>query len=388
MNSSIKYLFLSLFACAFLASCSGKEQQVLWGVYQEPIEPQPYPIDTGALELTQLWKLELGEGDTDGYTILRPTYSENALFTVNRDGKVFKVNADDGSVEWTKKLGKRIFSGVGVGDGVAVVSSDLGEVIALSLEDGQPVWASSIKRQISAVPVVGNTRAVVRTADGMIIGLNSKTGRPVWRLEKPVPGLSVHGDSTPTIIGDAVILGLPSGMLIAANVINGREYWEAEIAYVRGTNELERLIDSDTPALVQGNVIYTAAYGSNISALRIEGAETVWKSGLSTRLPMAIHQNSLFATTLLGGVAAIDIETGETLWEQNGFQGWGVSHPVIFSDRVIVGDSNGKLHTLEIKTGKLIQSRGAIGGAIVSISVGDGQFTVYSSEGKIATYSL
>ncbi|NKB75870.1 MAG: outer membrane protein assembly factor BamB [Gammaproteobacteria bacterium] len=388
MNTPIKHLLVSFLTCLVLAGCSGKEQQVLWGIYQEPIEPKPYPTDSGVTELNRLWKADLGQTDSEGYALLRPAYDGKFIFAADRRGKVSKISAEDGTIVWTEDLNTSVFSGVGVGDGLAVVSTDQGALIALSAEKGDLVWTTSVKRQISAVPVVGNTRVVARTADGMIVGLDSKSGRSVWRLEKPVPGLSVHGDSMPTIIGNAVIVGLPSGVLVAANVINGREYWEAEIAYVQGANELERLIDSDTPALVQGNIIYTAAYGSNISALRIEGAERVWKTRLSTRLPMAINETHLFATTLFGGVVAIDIESGDILWEQKGFEGRGVSQPILFSNRIIVGDSNGKLHSLDVQTGNLVQSRNAIGGAILSIAVGDKQFSIYSSEGELAAYSL
>ena len=388
MIKPVRYILL-LSACLLLIGCSGKNDEELWGIYQEPIEPKPYPDDTGAQEIALLWSQDVGRGDSSGYALFRPDYSDGYLYTADRGGQVYKLNAENGGVIWSTDLDDSLFSGVAVGDGVAVVTMDNGEVVALSDETGEVLWKSNVKRQFSSIPVVGNTRVVVRTADGLILGLNSRSGQSVWRLEKPMPGLTVHGDSTPTIVGDAVLFGLATGSLVAANVINGQEYWEAEIAYIRGTNEIERLIDSDTPAIVRGNFVFTAAYGNHIVALRIEGAETVWKSPVSTRLPMVIAADKLFATNQFGAVVALDVKTGAGLWKQEAFQGRGVSHPVVVGDRVVIGDAEGRLHSLNVDTGALVQSRKAASGAITSLSVGkENQFTAFSSEGKVATFSL
>ena len=383
-----KHLVLMITGCLVLIGCSGKEEQSLWGVYQEPVQPAPYPQDSGVVEIESLWEQDLGAGDQSGYAIFRPEYNDGFLYSADRSGRVHKINAGDGTEVWTTDVEEPVFSGVSVGDNIVAITTDSGRVIGISQEDGAVKWSTDIRRQFSALPATGNTRVVVRTADGMVVGLSSSSGNPVWRLEKPVPGLSVHGDSTPTIVGDAVLFGLPTGTLVAANVVNGQEYWEAEIAYIRGTNEIERLIDSDTPPLIKGNVVFTAAYGNHVAALRIEGAETVWKTPVSTRLPMYISGNQLFVTGYLGSVYALDLKSGAVNWEQEGFQGRGVTHPVVIDDRVIIGDSEGKLHTLEAQTGNLVQSAEVVSGAILSIAPGDGQFAILSSVGEVAAFSL
>jgi len=384
----MRYLVVILSVLVVLSGCKNKEKEVLWGVYQEPIQPQDYPRDSGVNELNQLWKKDIGNGATGGYALLSPGYSGDGIFAAGRQGTVYKVDAGSGKTLWTSGLGGSVYSGVGLGEGIVTVAMDDGSVSALSQTDGKLLWNKPIRRQISAIPVVDRSRVVVRTADGLILGLDAGSGKIVWQLERVTPGLSVHGDSMPTIAGDAVFVGLSNGTLIANNVINGREYWEAEIAFARGQNELERLIDSDTPPLIDGNTVYAAAYQGNIVSLQIVDAQTNWQTGVSTRLPMALHNDTLFATDDLGGIVAINAADGSILWEQKSFQGRGVSRPIAVSNRVVVGDADGRIHTLDINTGTLIESKKSVSGAILSIVGRDNQFTVFSSEGNLAGYSL
>jgi len=383
------YFIIAIIAALLLTGCKSKqEKETWWGVYQEPVKPGVLPKGTGANEIQTLWKKNIGSGASIGFAILKPAYFNNSVYVANRAGDIYRFNSDSGAMQWKQKLGTSIFAGIGVNDGLAVVAHDNGDVTGVDTGDGSVVWSTSIKRQISAIPVIGKGRVLVRTADGLVIGLDSRTGEIVWQIEKATPGLSMHGDSTPVITGDAVLVGLSNGNLIANNVISGRDYWETEISFVRGQNELERLTDSDTVPIVQGTTVYTATYQGNVVALQLQNASVIWRAKVSTRLPMAISDKRLFVTAEYGEVVAIDTTNGNILWEQKALRGHGVSQPVVFNDRVIIGDSNGKVHTLDHETGNFIESRKMVSGAIVGVIKGNEQFTIFSSEGNISALKL
>lgn len=382
-----KYLILALVALVLVSGCKSK-QETLWGVYQEPIKPSTLPKDSGLNELKTLWEKNIGSGATLGFALLRPIYYNGDMYVANRVGKVFSLDAKTGSVQWTQDLEKPIFSAIGVNDNFAVVTHDSGEVTALNTKDGSVAWRTPIKRQISAVPVIGTQRVLIRTADGLIIGIDMHTGEIIWRIEKETPGLSVHGDSMPVIAGDAVLTGLSSGKLIANSVINGRDFWEAEISLIRGQDELERLTDSDTSPIVQGTTVYTANYQGNVVALRLQDAMVKWRTKISTRLPMAISRQYLFVIGELGEVIAVNINDGSIVWEQEAFRGHGISQPVVLNNRVIVGDSSGRIHTMDIETGDLVESKKVVSGNVVGIITESSQIAVFSSEGSISTLTL
>jgi outer membrane protein assembly factor BamB len=383
------YLALVILAVLIVSGCKSKqEKETLWGVYQEPVKPGVLPAGTGASELQTLWKKNIGGGPSIGYAILKPAYFEDSVYVANRGGEIFRFDSITGSMQWKQNLGTEVFAGIGVNDGLAVVAHDNGDVTGVDTSDGSINWSTSIKRQISAIPVIGKGRVLIRTADGLVMGLDSRTGEIVWQIEKATPGLSMHGDSTPVITGDAVLVGLSNGNLIANNVINGRDYWETEISFVRGQNELERLTDSDTTPIVQGTTVYTATYQGNVVALQLQNASIIWRTKVSTRLPMAISNKQLFVTAEYGEVVAIDATDGNILWEQKSLRGHGVSQPVVLDNRVVVGDSNGKIHTLDRNTGDFIESKKLVSGSIVGVMAGNEQFTIFSSEGNISALSF
>ncbi|WP_424945686.1 outer membrane protein assembly factor BamB [Candidatus Spongiihabitans sp.] len=388
-----KYLSLALVALAVvLALASGckskQEKESLWGVYQEPIKPEALPKDSGARELQIVWKKNIGGGASVGFALLKPVYYQGNIYVANRTGKVFSFDSQTGAAQWTRDLKTPIFSAIGVNDNFAVVTHDNGDVTALHANDGSVAWKTSLKHQISAVPVIGKERVLIRTADGLMIGMDMRTGDIVWRIKKTTPGLSVHGDSMPVITGDAVLAGLANGRLIANNVINGSDYWETEIARIRGQDELERLIDSDAAPIVQGATVYAATYQGSVVALQLQNAAVNWRTKISTRLPMAISQQHLFVTDELGAVIALNITDGSIVWEQPAFRGHGISRPVVLNDRVIVGDSSGRIHTLDSASGDRVESKKVVSGAIVGIITADAQVAVFSSAGNIAALTL
>ena len=385
-----KLIYLFLLTALLLGACNKNkvEEENLWGLHQEPVKAQKLPNDSGVEEISVLWKQDIGSGASLGFAQLVPAYLDGSIFVANRAGEVFRIEAQTGDTEWKVDLDQEINSAVGAGENLIVVSHDNGDVTAMNAADGAVAWKSSVKRQISAIPVVGKGRIIVRTSDGLIIGLDTQTGEKSWQINKEVPGLTVHGDSTPVITGDAVLTGLSNGKLIANNVISGRDYWEAEISFVKGQNEIERLNDSDTPPIVHGTTIYTATYQGSVMALKLQNADTIWRTQLSTRLPMGFSDNTLFVTTDLGVVTAVSTEDGSIIWTQDIFMGHGVSHPVVVGNRLVIGDSNGNVHTLDVQTGALVETRKVTSGAILGVITDNTNFTVISSSGDLSTFSL
>lgn len=385
--------YLSIVLACLLGGCWGGDSEKVkpearWGVYREPVEAEPLPDARGDKELKRLWQKRLGAGDGSGFSLLQPGYYDGAVFVANRDGVVRRLAAEDGSQQWKKDLDTNIFAAVAVGEDLVVVTHDNGDVTALAAIDGTLRWVATLKQLSSAIPAIGQGRVVIRTSDGQIISLATDTGEVIWQVQKSVPGLTLHGDSSPVITGDAVLVGLSTGRLLANNLLNGRTFWEADIGLVRGQNELERLIDADTPPLVAGRTLYAATYQGDVVALQLQDATLLWRQKLSTRLPMTIADGRLFVIGELGEIVAVNATNGDIIWSQEAFKGHGVSRPIIIDGRLIIGDAKGRVHSLDIETGELLETRRGGRGATVGIVPYGEQFTISFSKGGISTWSL
>jgi len=387
-----------------LAACRSRERATRWAPYQEPVAPQELPRAAGLAELKLLWRRELGDGPEDGYALLRPAYTGDALFAAGRS-RAFRLAPAGGEIAWRRDLESEfdaaIFSGVGahVETGLAAVGLDDGRVIALDAATGAVVWEAALGRQISAIPAVGSARVVARTADGLVLGLDAADGAVVWSFEREDPSLSIHGDSAPLISGDAVITGLANGKLVANSVVTGREYWETEVSFASGRNELERLTDSDSTPLVAASTLFAATYQGQLAALNLQDAAALWKADVSSRLPLALGGGRLAVTADLGEVVALDAGSGEILWTQEAFRGHGMSAPLVVGARgagagdgsgarVVVGDAGGALYSLDARDGRLLERRQVGGGAVVALAAGPGQFAVFSAGGRLSVWAL
>ena len=371
-----------------ISACGGKEKETEWGIFNEPIESEPLPTPAGVQELSVIWEQDIGDSGNEGYALLKPAVNVNGVFAVNRRGHIKRFDSESGKMVWQTKLAKNTFAGVGLGEGLVLVALDDGKVIAVNAESGEQEWEAPINRQISAVPAVGSGRVIVRTSDGLLIGLDSASGDTVWSVQRSVPGLSVHGDSTPLIAGDSVITGLASGKLMANSVVNGRDFWETDISFVRGTNELERLSDIDSPPLVIGGRLYAATYQGDVVSVDLQSSAVQWRRNISTRLPVSVVGEKLFVIGELGDISALDTGSGEVLWSQPVFRGRGISNPLGIGNRIVVGDAAGNLHLLDAEDGTLLQTRKLSKGAITSLSRwGDG-FVAFSARGGVSAIVL
>ncbi len=375
---------LPALACALLLSaCGGKEKETEWGVYNEPVERTELPQSAGVRELTVNWNRDIGDSGEDGYAIIRPAIGNGGIFVANRAGDVLRLDPADGKVVWRRDLDHSIYTGVGLGEGLVFAGLDDGTLVALDAGSGEPQWESSIRRQISAIPVAGSGRVIVRTADGMVIGIDPSDGDQVWSVQRTVPGLSLHGDSKPLVSGDTVITGMANGRIMANAVVNGRDFWETDLSFVGGTNELEQLTDIDASPVLQGAGLYAATYQGDVVAVDIQTSSIRWRRAVSTRLPLEVDGDALFVTGALGDVVALATSDGEVLWETDIFRGRGMSNPVALAERVVVGDADGNLYLLAREDGSLLQTSRIDRGAVVSlIGLGD-SLLAFTADGAV-----
>ena len=371
-----------------LVGCSGKEKETEWGVYNEPVESRELPGSAGVEELRTRWTRTIGDTGEDGYALIRPAVNGNGVFVASRSGDLLRLDPTDGQVIWRRNVDSPVYAAVGIGEGLVLAGLDAGSVVALDAETGEPRWESAIKRQISAIPAAGSGRVIVRTADGLVIGLDSSDGEQVWSVQRNVPGLSLHGDSTPMIAGDTVITGLANGRIMANAVVNGREFWESDLSIVGGSNELEQLTDIDAEPVLQGSGLFTATYQGDVVAVDIQSSSVRWRQGISTRLPLSVDGEAVFVTGSLGEVAAIDSENGDVLWQTDEFMGRGVSNPMGLGSRVLIGDAEGYLHLLDRSDGALLQSLRVDRSAIVSLVAQDNGLIAFSAGGKVLSLAL
>jgi outer membrane protein assembly factor BamB len=309
---------------------------------------------TPSAKVTKLWSHNVGKGVGKRYVLLSPAVSEHVVYVSDSQGQVSAYAAESGKRLWQVQVRQPIEAATGYGEGLVLVGTKNGTVVALQKEDGKQVWVNRASSEILMPPRVESGVVLVQTIDGKLTGMSAQDGKVLWVIERTVPALSLRGTSRPTPVANAVLTGFANGRLLAADVQSGRVLWEVPIVEPRGRNEIERLVDIDAPPVVNGKVVYAAAYQGRVVAINLESGQFLWSKELSTYSAMDSDATHLYVNDAKGDVYALDLATGAVVWKQEQLHGRTPSPPIAVGRYVVVGDFEGYVHWLNKEDGTIV----------------------------------
>lgn len=185
-------------------------------------------------------------------------------------------------------------------------SSD-GNIYAFNAETGLVQWKFETKDVVRASPSIANNTLYIGSLDGVIYALDTETGAEKWRFkggEDPINYNQVGFVSSPVFADGIIYIGSRDSHLYAIDAATGRKKWDY---FFGGTWA------SATPAVRDG-LVYILA-------------------------------NKFFA---------LDSRTGRLKFILEEPKDWGISSPVLAGDLVFIGGFNGRLYSLNSKSGKLV----------------------------------
>lgn len=317
-----------------------------------PVDPpaQLSPIQP-TIVLGRLWTTALFSSDNKSFTVMRPALVADVLYLGDSKGHLNAFDANTGKHLWSQSTKLPFTGGIAVNDNMLLVGTRDAEVLAYQTADGTLLWRTKVSSVVLSAPQRAGDIVVVHTTDGKLFGLDAKTGNSLWVNENTVPGLTLHGASTPLVVNQRVIVGLANGKLLAIDVENGKSVWEATVAVARGRSELERIADVDADPVIKDNVIYTVSFQGRIAAVELENGRILWARDMSSSAGLSADDKAVYVTDDQGHLWALDRNNGTALWKQEKLRGRGLTAPVLFNDYVVVGDFEGYLHWLARDSG-------------------------------------
>jgi outer membrane protein assembly factor BamB len=225
--------------------------------------------------------------------------------------------ASSGKKLWEKSLGAPARASPTIADGRVYAATIEGKLFCLNAEDGSEIWSyHGVPQQASMLnnvsPAVDGASVVVTFPSGDVMALRADTGDPIWsdQLGQSSAGSSVAGLNDPSrpAIADGVVYAIGhGGRMIATSAETGERLWSASIAGI------------ETP-WAAGDAVYVVDASGKLVALNRATGEIRW----ATKLPgegvwsgPVLAGGRLWATSSKGKLAGVDAATGRVTSERD-----------------------------------------------------------------------
>ena len=318
-----------------------------------PSLPEPAELGdiTESQSIASHWQVDVGKGAAQQALPLQPLLYKGVVYTAAHSGEVSAVDATTGKLLWQVALPQQISAGLGRVEDKLLVATANGELHMLQISDGSPVWSVATSSEVLAVPQASAGMVLVQAIDGRITAYGQTGETVLWSYASDLPNLTLRGTSTPVVDGGVSYAGFANGKLLAFDNQQGAVIWQQRISAPQGRSDMERLVDIDGPLQLVDGILYVAGYQGNLTAVEALTGKVLWQQSVSSYTAPSIYGGQVFVVTDKSSVMAYDRQAGTELWRNDAFLHRGLSQIVASDSALMVLDSLGYAHLLDVATG-------------------------------------
>jgi len=111
---------------------------------------------------------------------VQPIVANNKVFVADMDGKVYAINADDGSTLWQSDNPGGTVASCAYANNVVVVCSVTGKIRGYNATTGTQLWEVSTKGAITSAPVTNGQVVCVGNSNRRVYCVNITNGTIIW----------------------------------------------------------------------------------------------------------------------------------------------------------------------------------------------------------------
>ncbi len=339
----------------------------------------------------RVWSVALGHAEPKLQLGLAPAIDGTRVYAANAVGDVVALDVANGHRLWRHRLKMPLAGGTGAGGGLVLACGTGGVVVALAASDGSERWRAQLSSEVLAAPVVATDLVLVRTVDGKLYALEAAGGKQRWVADQQVPRLTLRGTSKPVVAGELAISGFDNGRLMAVTLAAGNPAWDVAVGQPRGSSELQRLIDIDSPPAVDGDDVFAVAFQGRAVRLAHDTGLEIWSHEVSSYRGLVADALGVYVSTAEGEVIKLDRASGAQRWDQKALLRRSLSAPVLQGHAVVVADFEGVIHWLSTedgaflaraKGGSRISAAPQISGELVLVQTDKGRLEAWRARGR------
>lgn len=352
--------------------------------------------------LERQWRTGIGEGAGKRARLLaQPVVAEGLAFTMDAEASVRAINANTGDVVWDLDLtpddedSTFASGGVAYEDGLLFATTGFAQVVAIEAKTGKVVWRQSLSGPMRGAPTVRAGRVFVVTVDNQTHCLAAEDGAVLWTHQGISEGASLLAGTSPAVDGNVVVVPYSSGELFALRVDNGSVLWQDQLTTLRRTDNVATLSDIRGRPIIDRGRVYAIGHADMLVAIDLRTGRRLWEREVGGIQSPWVAGDYLFLVTNSNEALAVEAKTGRLLWvtqlriwedeeDKDGRVIW--AGPVLASDRLIVGSSDGYLVALSPYTGEVLGKVSVSDGVTIQPAVANGTLYFVTNDADLVAY--
>lgn len=352
--------------------------------------------------LVRRWSSSAGYGSNKRRKLLaQPVVAEGRIFTVDAASEVFSFDAGTGKKLWSTDINPKGKSdvytsgGLAYEDGVIFVATGFAQVVAVDARNGKIIWRQSVSGPLRGAPTVRGGRVFAVTVDNQTHALSAEDGGLLWTHSGISEVTGLLAGNSPAVDGNTVVVPYTSGELFALKVDTGGVIWQDSLLTVRRTENVGALMDIRGRPVIDRDRVYAIGNGDLLVCVDLRNGRRIWEKEIGGVQSPWIAGDYLFVVTNNNEVIALEAKTGRIVWvtqmqswekpkDKQGRIMW--SGPVLASDRLILGSSDGKLVSLSPYTGDMLGWDEAPDGVSIAPIIANGTMYFLTDEADLVAY--
>ena len=336
---------------------------------KERIKPNSLLPFAETVVVEKVWtfdsKTRLDKGDISLVPV-PSVLGENVIIPA-RNGIVTILKLATGQIEERIELGFQSLSQIGVevdkdAYNFAFVSSD-GRLMFFNSKN-KLLWSTQLNGIVRMAPKIGDLGVIVRQEDNKVLAYDKLGGKLLWSISKRTMPLILHAQSDMRFVGDEdtglttnkknLAVNLAGGELIFLNSKTGSVLWEKKLAFPKGQNEVERIVDLLGAPFLDNQEICTSVYQTKLVCVDKGTGAVAWEYPEKILSPGFFKFPFVATVGLKDEVKLFNREENVEVWRNEELRYRELSKPIIWNDSVWLIDSFGILHGLSILDGSTI----------------------------------
>ena len=310
------------------------------------------------------------------------------VFAVNENQLVL-TNFDSGEVLKSFELEtSRIISGVSVGYNTFLYADADGIIYAHDSNSGDLKWTKELEDVVLSEILITSTAVYVQTSSDVLYGLNLQNGETQWSKKAQAPLLSIRGTASPIAFEGLIFTSFSNGRLAAVREVDGIQLWEKPISRLKGSTELEKLMDADSKAVPINEDIFVANYNGSLTRFNIRNGEKVFSVDHSTLKPIILHKSTIISINTDQEIIGFNAINGTEIWRSQKFKNRDITDLVLHDNRLYFGDFEGYIHEINPENGMITGLVKTELKSIKQIAIYSDKLIVQDTDGSISGFDL